>query len=215
MFRLSAARYSHSMGHAARARQTAEWTRSNQAISAYNASVPSGKVSAPAQYLARVDHVLDNLHHLYDFYIEKRRMRRLRWATYMSSQRGLEEAVAMVGGSKSAGKEVLVAFGDATIGQVHGCAPVGHKRLLRALKRRLFVVPVDELRTSMCCSSCHNAMRGAPLDTKGRAIFDGKRCIASRSYGVRLCETQDCPRTHVSQPRPATSSPEPCLAAPR
>ncbi|KAG7377219.1 hypothetical protein PHYPSEUDO_012010 [Phytophthora pseudosyringae] len=72
-----------------------------------------------------------------------------------------------------ANKQVCIAYGDWSRREGikgHATGPV--KGFVEALKKRAIVVPMDEYRTSITCSSCHKRLKQARLFTKTRRKED-------------------------------------------
>jgi len=66
-----------------------------------------------------------------------------------------------------ASKQVCIGYGDWSRQdgiRGHAMGPV--KRFVKALKKRATVVPIDEFRSSVTCSSCHKRLKKARLFTK-------------------------------------------------
>jgi hypothetical protein len=159
-----------------------------ESVSSVKAWNQGGAESSKTSDVDRYSQSLDALFGVYDdlmrFYCGTRWWRRLKAGTAVKTQQMLETAVEKITGFKDHEKQknVVIAFGDASIGHVNGCAPVGNKRLREFLKKRACVIETDEFRSSKLCSCCHHEMKGLLLE-------DGKR-----SWGIRCCEFNKCMR---------------------
>ena len=113
-----------------------------------------------------------------ELYSTSRWWRRLKMGTYIKGQKTMEIILERITKQKDPilQKKVVVAFGDASIGQVKGCAPVGNKKIRSFIKERTCCIYTSEFRTSKCCSCCHKPLGGA-------------------LYKVRRCRNNVCHRT--------------------
>ena len=179
----SASSYYADMGFTHRMQQVKHWLaqREGAEVEAYNqaAAGTTAKTASSVRYAQRAALLFSHMAALQNFWVERKRARRLEFWTYRRSQQALAHACARIGGGPAAGREVLVAYGDASWGRVPGNRVVGKGRLLRALQERFTVVMVDEFRTSKCCSACFGGMSGARID-------------GVTSYRVRRCNSPIC-----------------------
>lgn len=154
-------------------------------VAAWNeGDAESSKTSDVSRYSHYLSALFDMYDSLMEMYCGKRWWRRIKGGTYVKQQQMAEEAVRQMTDVKShkKQKDVVVLYGDSSIGQLKGCAPVGNKRLRQIMKHRACVIDVDEFRTSKLCACCHKAMKGKLMDN------------GERSYGIRHCENSECER---------------------
>ena len=183
-------RYYNEMGFTRRTAQTTSWRERSPEVQAFCTTDTTAKTADTAGYAAHVRHILKHMDTLMDFYVTKKRYRRLAWGTAIASKSGLAKLATDIMGCTGVNKRVLIAHGDSGMAHTRGCAPMGNKRLLRELSRRATVVLVDEFRTSKNCCACHKPMAGFEM-TKG----EGDEAKTFHSYGVRRCKTSECLRT--------------------
>jgi hypothetical protein len=125
--------------------------------------------------------------------MRRRRVARLRWKTYICSQKAFDEVTRRIVGD--VGREhTLVIYGDANIGSTFGggrSTPTTtlHKRITQ----RCHVVRQDEFRTSKNCCSCYQQLhrvaypRNKPDDEEGSHHF-------TYPHSVRRCTNNECYR---------------------
>ena len=177
-------------GYNRRVALTRKWVASSPAVKAFNEGAPSAAVATLEEYKARCEAVCSALPDLSAFYVGRRRVRRLRFGTYMRGQAAAEYMCADVCGTSDPKeqKRTVVAFGDASIGRnMRGTAPMTSKGFLRKLQERCCVLMTTEFRSSMCCCCCWEPMRGEEV------VGDDGR--SSRLWGVRRCSNTACERT--------------------
>jgi hypothetical protein len=90
-------------------------------------------------------------------WFQKQRMRR-----FCKGQAAMEDVVARITGTKvqSHQKKVIVAYGDGDRNPtMKGTAPVMSTKLFKKVSQRACVVLINEFRTSMLCSCCHEKMK--------------------------------------------------------
>ena len=125
--------------------------------------MPSAKVATTAAFGA---HARYKLHH---FAITRphfcaKQYKVLRWRTHRKRQSALTRMCNDITGNH---KHTLVAFGNA---KFNSSGPtVSLRRRLRSL---CHVYDMDEFRTSMLCSSCHQRMTGMASPVQGEASLD-------------------------------------------
>jgi hypothetical protein len=117
-------------------------------------------------------------------------VRRSRWYGYQCKQAATENIIAEVADARNhrAQKDVLVAYGNASLNNMRGCKPVVQKALHRRLRKRCMLLDVDEFRTSKLCCCCLESM-------EGKTVYCQKEQKTKRLYGVRRCENSACHRT--------------------
>ena len=99
----------------------------------------------------------------------------------MKRQKALEDVVASITGTrnKEAQKSVVVAYGDGDAGgNMPGLPPIMSSTLARKMRQSASVVFVNEFRTSLSCSSCHEAMK------------------KTKRFRVKCCSNSACTRTY-------------------
>ena len=174
-------------------KKVATWIANDPAVKTFNETVASAKTASLATYSSRITTVLEAFRALMWFYVERVRVRREKFGRGIRSQQGLDHFADKITGGK---KNTVVAFGDACRNpRVRGHAPVSTNKLRRTLSRKCVVGDVDEFRTSMCCSQCHEKMEGLRVRVKAVAR-DGQEMVPKykRLYGVRCCESSTCQR---------------------
>ena len=100
---------------------------------------------------------------------------------YVKRQKALEDVVASITGTrnKEAQKNVMVAYGDGDVGgNMRGLPPVMSSTLARKMRQSASVVYVNEFRTSLNCSTCHEAM------------------LKTQKFRVKCCSNNTCTRTY-------------------
>ena len=90
IFTMGKVEYYHAMGFTRRIRDMRKWIASDGHIQHFNENVPSAKTASLAKYIERATAVLAAIPHLSGFYVQRRRVRRSRWRTYIHSQRALD-----------------------------------------------------------------------------------------------------------------------------
>ena len=192
--RWTSGKYYEECGFTARTKQMKKWSDAAPVIDVFNKTVASGKTASLETYSTRVRQALETLPDLLEFYVDKRRVRRLRWHTYMKTQQATEKMIAAITTTKTHAdqKRVLVAYGDASMHNVHGTKPVVQKALHRRLRKRCLVLNIDEFRTSKLCCSCLLEMDGKWVEER---IVKGKIVKAHKLLDVRHCQTSACHRT--------------------
>lgn len=189
-FAWSASKWYHECGITRKNREMRKWTAAAPDVLAFNASLTTAKTSSLEVYSNRVTSVLSALPMLLNFYVYKRRVRRSRWYGYQCKQAATENIIAEVADARNhrAQKDVLVAYGNASLNNMRGCKPVVQKALHRRLRKRCMLLDVDEFRTSKLCCCCLESM-------EGKTVYCQKEQKTKRLYGVRRCENSACHRT--------------------
>lgn len=193
-FAWSASKWYRECGITRKSREMRKWTAAAPDVLAFNASLTSAKTSSLEVYCNRVTSVLSALPMLLDFYVHKRRVRRSRWYGYQCKQAATENIIADVADARNhrAQKDVLVAYGNASMNNMRGCKPVVQKALHHRLRKRCMLLDVDEFRTSKLCCCCLEAM-------EGKQVYCQKEQKTKRLYGVRRCENSACHRIFWSR----------------
>jgi hypothetical protein len=231
---VSGKEYRSEMGFVRRAFLTHKWTQESPAVKAFNEAALSPCTADLERYKASSKLLFEAMPAREEFFVTRRRFRRLRFWTYARGQAGLQRMADKVlqpargpgtnamGGAferKQPGqeKDVLVGWENASFNGVRGCAPCGPGRLKKVICARATVVDVDAFRNSKCCSCCRGVMEGLSLnDLRGAfenlvpTAADGGKFILNtisdktplvsrrgqrvRSYSVRLCTSEGCPR---------------------
>ena len=175
-FAISNGWYQESNGSRKRGRRMERWGEKNEEIKTFNDSTISSKVSSSKNFFIYLEHLFKSLAPLLRFH-GARRVRHLRWTSYIKKQKTEEKIV------KKFPRGAIIALGDASRSSTFGHLPSTPTSSLERLLRRHFrVYMVDEFRTSKLCAGCHKELGGAE--------YDGER-----SYGVRRCFNNVCFRT--------------------
>jgi hypothetical protein len=148
---------------------------------------PTAAAPSLQGYKERCKAVLEKLDCLKKFYVSSRRVRRLKFNTYMRTQSSTEWLVSQICGNNDhiEQEKVVVGYGDASLNHnMKGTSPMTSSRFLKALKGRAVVIMTSEFRTSKLCCSCFQEMKGELMTDE-----EGNR---SRSFGLRRCDNSDC-----------------------
>ncbi len=195
MTTVSGREYRFEMGFDRRMGLTKSWTATAPAVAAFNAAALSPRTADTTRYEAAAKVLVDALPALADFYVTRRRFRRLRFGTYARGQRGLQrmadKVLSPASGVGSRGqptalkqqgeeKDVLVGWENASFNGVKGCAAAGPGRLKKVVAARATLVDVDAYRNSKVCSHCHAEMKGLPLHDLRDAFQNVVRADGSR-----------------------------------
>ena len=169
----------HECGFNERLAKTNMWMSKNLEITQYNNNGSSSKTSDLETYMAHAIQVLRVLHQRMAFFSSKR-FRRLKWKTYIRTQKAYEKVVAKLKGGVP---NTLVIWGNAKFpSNGKGSPSVPTKTMRKKVGARVRVLEQDEYRTSKLSCCCHEIMTG--LEIAGR-----------RSYHVRVCPNVNCPRS--------------------
>jgi hypothetical protein len=169
----------HECGFNERLAKTNMWMSKNLEITQYNNNGSSSKTSDLETYMAHAIQVLRVLHQRMAFFSSKR-FRRLKWKTYIRTQKAYEKVVAKLKGGVP---NTLVIWGNANFpSNGKGSPSVPTKTMRKKVGARVRVLEQDEYRTSKLSCCCHEIMTG--LEIAGR-----------RSYHVRVCPNVNCPRS--------------------
>src|SRR5208282_1045704 len=118
-------------------------------------STLSPKVSSSEKYFIYLEYLFKSLVPLLRFHCA-RRVRHLRWTSYIKKQKTEEKIV------KKFPRGAIIALGDASRSSSFGHLPSTPTSSLEWLLRRHFrVYMVDEFRTSKLCAGCHKEL-GVP-----------------------------------------------------
>ena len=150
----------------------------NVEITEYNNNASSSKTSDLVTYMVHAIQVLRVLHQRMAFFSSKH-FKRLRWKTYIRTQKAYEKVVAKLKGGVP---NTLVIWGNANFpSNGKGSPSVPTKTMRKKVGARVRVLEQDEYRTSKLSCCCHEKMTG--LEIAGR-----------RSYHVRVCPNVNCLR---------------------
>jgi len=182
---MTKSRYYHLCGFNKRVNTVKHHVESEPVVKTYNEGAESTKTSDFQRYCIALSVWVSAYDDLMRVYSSRRWWRRIKAGTYVKKQEAIEVMISEITGQTDhkLQKNVVIGFGDASIGQTRGCAPVGNKKLRETLRHRACMIDIDEGRSSMLCCCCFNALVGL-LDT-----LTGKR-----SYSVRHCQNNDCLR---------------------
>jgi hypothetical protein len=186
-FSVDSKQYQHWRGLPQRKKQMDDWM-ARDGINEINAELPTAKTASMEKYCLRITAVLNALPKLLNFHVTKRRVRRLRFGTYLRTQRAVAKVCNMITGGN---KYTIVGFGDGCKNpHIRGTQPVFSNRIARYLATVATLCWVDEFRTSaVCCRCCRPVkMQGLRVPSKN---VDGE-VKYKRLYGVRCCETSTC-----------------------
>jgi transposase len=142
---------------------------------------PSTKTVSIETLLAAYAHQNAQWSNIKRAYFDEHWTQKQKFKRYVKRQKALEDVVASITGTrnKEAQKKVVVAYGDGDIGgNMRGLPPIMSSTLAKKMRQSASVVFVNEFRTSMNCSCCHEAMR------------------KTNKFRVKCCETNSCTRTY-------------------
>ena len=173
----------HECGFTRRNLMTNKWMKKSEVITTYNAffntNALTTKTGSLENYKHHAIHVLANLHSVLDFYSSKR-FKRLKWKTFIRTQKSYEKIVARLKGGQ---ENTLVVWGNAKFpSSGKGSKAVPTSTLLKKVRARVKVLEQDEFNTSKKSCCCHQDLR--PMVIAGRD-----------SYHVRICQNENCYRT--------------------
>jgi hypothetical protein len=169
----------HECGFTYRNAKTNKWMAENVDITNYNNNAISSKTSDLVIYMAHAYQVLEVLHQRMAFFSSKR-FKRLKWKTYIRTQKAYEKVVAKLKGGVP---NTLVIWGNANFpSNGRGSPSVPTKTMRKKVGARVRVIEQDEYRTSKLSCCCHQIMSGLVI-------------AGERSYHVRVCPNVNCPRS--------------------
>ena len=172
----------HECGFTRRNLMTKIWMGKNEVITSFNAlfntNALTTKTSNLDNYKQNATHVLANLHSVLDFYSSKR-FKRLKWKTYIRTQKAYEKIVARLKGGV---ENTLVIWGNAKFpSSGKGSPAVPTTTLLKKVRARVTVLEQDEYKTSKINCCCWTD--ATPMVLNGR-----------NSHHLRVCKNVNCSR---------------------
>jgi hypothetical protein len=168
----------HECGFTRRKLMTTLWMGKSEVITNYNTNALTTKTGSLENYKQHAIHVLANLHSVLDFYSSKR-FKRLKWKTYIRTQKAYEKIVARLKGGQ---ENTLVIWGNAKFpSSGKGSPAVPTSTLLKKVRARVTVLEQDEYKTSKLNCCCWTD--ATPMVLNGR-----------NSHHLRVCNNVLCSR---------------------
>ena len=170
----------HECGFTRRKLMTNLWMGKSAVITSFNAlfntNALTTKTASLDKYKQNATHVLANLHSVLDFYSSKR-FKRLKWKTYIRTQKAYEKIVARLKGGV---ENTLVIWGNAKFpSSGKGSPAVPTSTLLKKVRARVTVLEQDEYKTSK--QNCCCWTDATPMVLNGR-----------NSHHLRVCNNEIC-----------------------